>query len=128
MSTCRHLQILPLLWLILSWLASPAVAATCYNSRGLRWTFTNDEPVEAWLPCDPTAKATNCCSPRDFCMSNGLCMDAVIDNMISQQGCTDQGWGEPCQNYCGGTQSRYLCRAARESGRAQNDMRGWVLG
>ncbi|ORY54722.1 uncharacterized protein BCR38DRAFT_147102 [Pseudomassariella vexata] len=96
------------LWALSTWillLASTAVEARCYNSKGTPWVFTNDEPVEAWMPCNLTAEVTNCCSPWDYCMSNGLCMDAVIDNVISQQGCTDKDWGEPCFNYCEGKES-----------------------
>ncbi|KAI1381099.1 hypothetical protein F4677DRAFT_116857 [Hypoxylon crocopeplum] len=93
------------LWAVLSWLVYPTIEATCYNSQGFPWAFTSQEPVEAWKACDPGAEVTNCCGPHDYCMSNGLCLDAVIDNMVSQQGCTDRNWAEPCQNYCGGTQS-----------------------
>lgn len=93
------------IWTIPRWLLYPTVEATCYNSQGFPWTYSSEEPVASWVPCDPGAEVTNCCGPDDYCMSNGLCMDAVIDNMISQQGCTDKNWAGPCQNYCGGTQS-----------------------
>ncbi|KAI0147729.1 hypothetical protein GGR57DRAFT_475712 [Xylariaceae sp. FL1272] len=78
--------------------------ATCFNVRGDPWSFVSSEPVEEWLPCNSTAEVTNCCGPRDYCMGNGLCMDAVVDNFISQQGCTSEDWEEPCHNWCKDTQ------------------------
>lgn len=95
---------LPLVLALSFW--TVAQAQECYTSKGFPWTYNNDEPVEGWVPCNRTAAVTNCCSPRDFCMTNGLCMDAVIDNMMSQQGCTSSKWdGRPCRNYCGDTDS-----------------------
>ncbi|KAI1266175.1 hypothetical protein F5Y18DRAFT_382674 [Xylariaceae sp. FL1019] len=81
-----------------------SATATCFNVRGDPWSFVSSEPVEEWLPCNSTAEVTNCCGPRDYCMGNGLCMDAVVDNFISQQGCTSEDWEEPCHNWCKGTQ------------------------
>ncbi|KXJ89016.1 hypothetical protein Micbo1qcDRAFT_165789 [Microdochium bolleyi] len=84
-------------------LAAGSQAVTCFNSKGQPWSFNKDLPVEAWQPCNSTASVTSCCSPRDYCMTNGLCMDAVIDNMMSQQGCTSNAWdAKPCRNYCAG--------------------------
>lgn len=81
------------------------VQSRCYTSEGDPWIYNPDSPVEAWMPCNTTADVTSCCSPRDYCMSNGLCMDAVVDNVVSQQGCTSSSWDEPCVNYCEGTDS-----------------------
>jgi hypothetical protein len=89
----------------MGWLLPLIVEAqtTCYNSLVYPWVYTDKEPVAAWLPCNTSSAISNCCSPDDYCMSNGLCMDAVIDNVISQQGCTDKTWAGSCQNYCSGT-------------------------
>ncbi|KAH9908487.1 hypothetical protein F4778DRAFT_776782 [Xylariomycetidae sp. FL2044] len=86
-------------------LSSTIVSATCFNSKGDAWAFVEEDPIEAWVPCNTSSSITNCCGPRDYCMDNGLCLDAVVDNMISQQGCTDRNWSPPCANYCSGQQS-----------------------
>ncbi|KAJ1327016.1 cell wall integrity and stress response component [Microdochium nivale] len=97
---------LPLYLLASVLLAAGSRAAQCFNSRGAPWTFNPDRPIEGWVPCNATASVTNCCSPRDYCMSNGLCMDAVVENMITQQGCTSDKWdARPCRNYCAGIES-----------------------
>lgn len=92
-------------FLIFSLLYTTVHSTRCYSSKGDPFVYTDEEPIEAWMPCDLTAEVSNCCSPRDYCMSNGLCLDAVQDNMMSQQGCTDSDWAEPCLNYCGDTEA-----------------------
>lgn len=51
-------------------------------------------------PCDATAEVSPCCSGLDFCLSNGLCLDAGSNNGFTQQGCTSKGWDFPCRQYC----------------------------
>lgn len=94
---------------LLSLIFAPASrAAQCFTSKGDLWVFNPALPIEGWVPCNSTASVTNCCSPRDYCMSNGLCMDAVVDNMITQQGCTSENWdAQPCHNYCKGKPSTF---------------------
>ncbi|KAK8128668.1 hypothetical protein PG984_009776 [Apiospora sp. TS-2023a] len=76
-----------LLWassLILTSLLSFVSAAdtdTCYNHDGTR--------ASGLFPCYPGAKGSSCCASGDFCMSNGLCLDADGDQFMTIQGCTD---------------------------------------
>ncbi|KAK8867656.1 hypothetical protein PGQ11_006234 [Apiospora arundinis] len=57
-----------------------------------------------WLPCDPNAKASHCCSGGDFCMSNGLCLDDGGDPYYSAQGCSSPEWPqEGCREICNST-------------------------
>jgi len=70
------------------------VDATCFDTFG-------NAMDSAFVPCDPSAKVTHCCSSADYCLSNGLCLNAGANNVMSQQGCTDQTWGSPpCRKYC----------------------------
>ena len=70
-----------------------SAAATCYKVDGT--------PQPLFQPCNPEAKISSCCNSIDFCMSNGLCMDAgSFNNLASVQGCTDKGWGAPCFRPC----------------------------
>lgn len=71
--------------------------AACYDTWG------NEDPNQ--LPCfapgaaDTTA-TTWCCNKDDYCLSNGLCLSPGANNLMTQQGCTDQNWGEGCQKFC----------------------------
>lgn len=67
-------------------------AATCYDYDG--------KEMKDVFPCDATADVSQCCSKNDFCLSNGLCLDAGSNNGFTQQGCTSKGWDFPCQKYC----------------------------
>ncbi len=51
-------------------------AATCYRLDGT--PFANIRPDDGdWVPCDPSAAgASSCCSVKDYCLGNGLCLDA----------------------------------------------------
>lgn len=70
----------------------PLTSATCYDRSG--------NVRSQWLPCDPNASTSTCCSSNDFCMSNGLCLNAGGNQAYTQQGCTDNKWGLPCNFYC----------------------------
>lgn len=59
-------------FLIFSLLYTTVHSTRCYSSKGDPFVYTDEEPIEAWMPCDLTAEVSNCCSPRDYCMSNGL--------------------------------------------------------
>lgn len=94
--------------LLTSTFLTTTTASNCFNSKGKLWSHVATLPIEPWIPCNSSAHAvSNCCAAQDYCMSNGLCMDAAVDNMMSQQGCTSKTWDrEPCKNYCGGTESK----------------------
>jgi len=66
---------------------------TCYNNTG--------SPVPNMRVCDPDSNISTCCNLADFCLSNGLCLNAGANQMIEIQGCTDRTWASPCQRYCG---------------------------
>ncbi|KAI9786290.1 MAG: hypothetical protein M1816_008099 [Peltula sp. TS41687] len=72
-------------------LYNQSVSGICYAVNG----DTIDLTV-----CDATATVSRCCSPDDFCVDNGLCLDAGSDNLWSVQGCTDYFWKGPCRKYC----------------------------
>ncbi|KAH7024605.1 uncharacterized protein B0I36DRAFT_163120 [Microdochium trichocladiopsis] len=84
-----------------AWLLATATAmailptlatAACYDRGGkLR---------ESWVACNPDQPTSSCCSSSDFCMSNGLCLNAGGNQAYTQQGCTDKKWGPPCTFYC----------------------------
>lgn len=88
----RVTMILFMLWLLL--LSTTRAAATCYSYEGKELDM---------YPCDATAKISPCCGSNDYCLSNGLCLNAGGNNAYTQQGCTDKGWGFPCQKYCPGS-------------------------
>lgn len=89
-----------------SLLSTISNAAICYNAAGVAWTLNSQYPIDPWVPCDPEAEVSACCSSGDYCMSNGLCMDSGSNNCLTQQGCTDSGWSTPCNNYCSGPSSK----------------------
>ena len=61
-----------------------------------------------WVPCNPDTPSGPCCSGVDYCLDNGLCLNAgVVNNLISVQGCTHPGWGGDCQKYCPGSMGTY---------------------
>ena len=70
----------------------PYVMAVCFLPNGT--VNTN------LVPCDPGSEVSTCCSTVDFCLSNGLCMDAGGNNGLTIQGCTAQNWGSPCNLHC----------------------------
>lgn len=82
--------------LLLADFAAGAAAATCYRLDGT--PFAKIRPDDGdWVPCDPSAAgASSCCSVKDYCLGNGLCLDAGANNYFSIQGCTNAGWGAPC--------------------------------
>ncbi|CAJ2506328.1 Uu.00g004580.m01.CDS01 [Anthostomella pinea] len=67
-------------------------ASQCYDVSGnLKSTMS---------PCDPSADVSVCCSDSDYCLDNGLCLDAGGDNMFTVQGCSSKTWEAPCRQYC----------------------------
>src|SRR5438045_1926642 len=83
----------PLLILCLS---SAVTAYTCYLPDSNPHVNTHI----TWAACDPSADISPCCSTTDYCLSNGLCMNAGANNLVTIQGCTDPNWGAPCHRYC----------------------------
>ncbi|KAK1749395.1 hypothetical protein QBC47DRAFT_151899 [Echria macrotheca] len=74
-------------------------AASCYRVDG-----KIQDSKYAWVPCNPSAAISPCCSRGDFCLDNGYCLDAgSVNNAISVQGCTDPSWGGPCRMTCPGS-------------------------
>lgn len=67
--------------------------STCYDYIGNTWQGAS--------PCDSsTNRPSICCNKGDYCTSNGLCLNAGLDNSFSQQGCTDSSWSSSCERYC----------------------------
>ncbi|KAI1504097.1 hypothetical protein F5X99DRAFT_373433 [Biscogniauxia marginata] len=89
-----------------SLLAVASAAKDCYKNNGQLWEIDESNPVAPWVPCNENAEVSACCSQDDYCLSNGLCLiqNAGSGNryVISQEGCTDPDWPEPCGNFCDG--------------------------
>ncbi|KAI1331197.1 hypothetical protein F5Y16DRAFT_295298 [Xylariaceae sp. FL0255] len=68
-------------------------ATACYHTNGTIMP-------EGYFACNTTAEVSICCGGGDFCLSNGLCMDAGGDNLFTIQGCTSQSWDKPCEKFC----------------------------
>lgn len=92
--------------------ASLSFAATCYRNDGTPMKGTGWDADYANNVCNPVATTSHCCSTSDMCLSNGLCMDLGGGNGLEIQGCTDQGWGSPCQNACAGMVSLFSYEAS----------------
>ncbi|KAK7926889.1 hypothetical protein PG985_003887 [Apiospora marii] len=74
-----------------------AGSSSCYKRDG------TPQQVKKWLPCKPEDKASPCCDAGDFCMSNGLCLNAVGNQWFSAQGCTNPRWDSGCNEICNST-------------------------
>ncbi|KAK8052224.1 hypothetical protein PG993_003609 [Apiospora rasikravindrae] len=89
-----------ILWLLPLWISLLATASaaddskTCYRRDG---SFGSDG--SKWRPCDPGAKSSPCCGEKDFCMDNGLCLNADGNQLLTVQGCTTSSWDE-CIDIC----------------------------
>ncbi|KAK0624880.1 hypothetical protein B0T17DRAFT_255182 [Bombardia bombarda] len=81
--------------LILSLFAADLVSGTCYKLDGAPYSRIRPDDGD-WVPCDNTARVSSCCSSKDYCMGNGMCLDAGANNYFSLQGCTDPSWPAPC--------------------------------
>ncbi|KAH8679787.1 hypothetical protein BGZ60DRAFT_561310 [Tricladium varicosporioides] len=79
---------------LIIWGVKVRAATSCYDTSG--------NPYPNALVCDPTAAFSVCCVATDFCMTNGLCFNNGVNNLLANQGCSDQNWGEPCKKYCPG--------------------------
>lgn len=80
-----------------SMLFAVATASSCYDGVG--------DPQDLEI-CVPSAAVSACCGTPDYCLSNGLCFNAGVNNLLANQGCTDKNWGSPCHNYCKCTMHR----------------------
>lgn len=69
-----------------------ASATDCYDYNGNVY-------AGQW-PCNPDQTVSSCCSYPDYCLNNGLCLDAGGNNFYSQQGCTDPAYGDSCNRRC----------------------------
>src|ERR1700761_6331971 len=58
--------------------------STCYQLDGTPYSKIRPDDGD-WVPCDPSAQVSTCCSDKDYCMGNGLCLDAGANNMFSIQ-------------------------------------------
>ena len=83
----------PLSLLLTITLSSRIARATCYDTWG---TESPD-----LVPCSSnSSQPTSCCSKGDYCLSNGLCLSTSVNNLMTQQGCTNQQWIKPCNRIC----------------------------
>ncbi|GAW11385.1 hypothetical protein ANO14919_007290 [Xylariales sp. No.14919] len=80
--------------------ASTALAAaterTCYHITGEPTRHSPGRPK--FIPCDPDAAVSNCCSESDLCMGNGVCLGLDAFNAFTFQGCTHPDWPEACSH------------------------------
>ncbi|KAI1502578.1 hypothetical protein F5X99DRAFT_152891 [Biscogniauxia marginata] len=84
---------LPRRVLVVSMLARIVSAASvCYDTSG--------NVKDNFVPCDTSADVSVCCTANDYCLDNGLCLDAGGDNQFTVQGCTNSDWSSPCVQYC----------------------------
>ncbi|PMD20531.1 hypothetical protein NA56DRAFT_704336 [Hyaloscypha hepaticicola] len=84
----------PFMVLKTSFIPIVSAAATCYYTDG------SADNSDDQLACDPTATVSACCGQTDYCLSNGLCLDAGANSLLAVQGCTDPKWSSPCHAYC----------------------------
>jgi len=70
----------------------PLAYAACYDAFGTLQT--------GHQPCKPNDPVSWCCSEADYCLSNGLCLDAGANNVMTQQSCSSEDWPQPCLKYC----------------------------
>ncbi|KAK3312826.1 hypothetical protein B0H66DRAFT_381151 [Apodospora peruviana] len=68
---------------------------TCYDT----WGTKNTDLIPCGSAEDPS-KPVSCCARDDYCLSNGLCLSTSASNLMTQQGCTDNKWGAPCNKMC----------------------------
>jgi hypothetical protein len=81
-------------------LARLAESANCYRVDG-----QIQDLQFGWKACNPAAVAASpCCSAADYCLDNGICLNAgVVNNVFTVQGCTDASWDGDCRKYCAGS-------------------------
>ncbi|KAJ2905182.1 hypothetical protein MKZ38_006088 [Zalerion maritima] len=72
----------------------------CYRRDGTEWTseLSSRLGTSDVYPCNPDAPVSHCCRAEDYCLSNGLCLNAEDDNWYTIQGCTTEVWEGPCVN------------------------------
>ncbi|KAF2964529.1 hypothetical protein GQX73_g9038 [Xylaria multiplex] len=68
--------------------------AACYDTSGTE--------RDGFFPCNTSAGVSVCCGGTDYCLDNGLCLDAFGDNIFTVQACTSATWDAPCKQYCPG--------------------------
>ncbi|GAB1318086.1 hypothetical protein MFIFM68171_08296 [Madurella fahalii] len=74
-----------------------SVRAACYDT----WGNEDSNQVPCFAPeTTDTTTTTWCCNKGDYCLSNGLCLSPDYNNLMMQQGCTDENWGGGCQKFC----------------------------
>ncbi|GAW23520.1 hypothetical protein ANO14919_130800 [Xylariales sp. No.14919] len=71
--------------------------AACYDASGIE--------RNGFFPCNTSAEVSICCGGTDYCLDNGLCLDASGDNIFTVQACTSATWDAPCKQYCPGPPS-----------------------
>ena len=81
-----------------------AANRSCYRANGIK----QNNPW-GWTACNPDLAVSPCCGGGDYCLDNGLCLNAGnTNNLYTIQGCTDPSWAAPCQRYCRGYMCSYL--------------------
>ncbi|KAI0533728.1 hypothetical protein GGR58DRAFT_485534 [Xylaria digitata] len=68
--------------------------AACYDTSGIE--------RDGFFPCNTSAEVSICCGGTDYCLDNGLCLDAFGDNIFTVQACTSATWDAPCKQHCPG--------------------------
>src|ERR1700733_9076415 len=85
---------------MLVWFTFAAATAIIAQAEAQACYSTDGSLATNMYPCFPDRPISQCCTNVDYCLSNGLCMDAGGDNDITVEGCTDQEWSAPCNTYC----------------------------
>ena len=65
--------------------------------------FPKGNVANGHSPCNASAAESWCCAAKDYCLSNGFCLQAsdVHANRIGRGSCTDQEWNSPaCPREC----------------------------
>ena len=109
-------QVMTMGALVLRFLAAASALGLARLARSAN-CFKVDGQVQdsqfGWKACNPAVAAGPCCSAVDYCLDNGLCLNAgVVNNVYTVQGCTDASWGGKCRKYCAG--SIGMCCTAHE--------------
>ncbi|KAI0505623.1 hypothetical protein F5B22DRAFT_515826 [Xylaria bambusicola] len=76
--------------------ALAATTRTCYHITGEPARHSPGRPK--YMPCDPDAEVSNCCSEIDLCMGNGICLGFNAYNGYTFQACTHPDWPEACSH------------------------------
>jgi hypothetical protein len=82
------------------------------RSNAIFYDTSGNEHV-TFFPYNASAEVGVCCSGSDYCLDNGLCLDAAGDNIFTVQGCRFNTWEPPCKQYCPDLPRKFNIQFAR---------------